>query len=256
MYKKLLLKTLTIATVIIAFNACKQTQQHVSKIEGKYIKINDNLAVNDDIEAYIKPYRERLNKDLDSVLCYAVDTYSDSDGEFNTAIGNFLADMIVVQANPILQQRIGENIDIVIINHGGIRADINKGEMTARTAYEVMPFDNSIVVAAMKGKQIHEAIKYLCRAKRAHPISGLKLTIDKDFKPTKVLIRDKPIEDDKTYYVATNDYLYNGGDGMVFFQKNDSLYTLDYKIRNAFIDYMKKVDTINPVKDDRFIQTK
>ena len=35
---------------------------------------------------------------------------------------------------------------------------------------------------------------------------------------------------------------------------NDTVYTLDYKIRNAMIDYFKKVDTINPKLDDRFTQ--
>ncbi|HMC02386.1 MAG TPA: hypothetical protein VKN14_15205, partial [Flavobacteriaceae bacterium] len=60
----------------------------------------------------------------------------------------------------------------------------------------------------------------------------------------------------KTYYVATNDYLYSGGDNMTFFKPNDSLYDLNYKIRNALIDYFKKTDTIKPVIDDRFIQIK
>jgi hypothetical protein len=40
---------------------------------------------------------------------------------------------------------------------------------------------------------------------------------------------------------------------MTFFQPNEGFYDLDYKIRNAMIDYFKKTDTINPVIDDRFI---
>ena len=56
--------------------------------------------------------------------------------------------------------------------------------------------------------------------------------------------------------MATNDYLYNGGGNMTFFKPNEGLYNLDYKIRNLLIDYFKKVDTINPVIDDRFIQIK
>jgi len=56
--------------------------------------------------------------------------------------------------------------------------------------------------------------------------------------------------------VATNDYLFNGGNDMTFFKPNESLYNLNYKIRNVLIDYFKKVDTINPVIDDRFIQIK
>ncbi|GAL80131.1 5'-nucleotidase [Algibacter lectus] len=43
---------------------------------------------------------------------------------------------------------------------------------------------------------------------------------------------------------------------MTFFKTNDSLYVLDYKIRNALIDKFMKLDTINPVIDDRFTQIK
>jgi 2',3'-cyclic-nucleotide 2'-phosphodiesterase (5'-nucleotidase family) len=69
-------------------------------------------------------------------------------------------------------------------------------------------------------------------------------------------IKEKPIDINKTYFVATNDYLYEGGDNMDFFKTNDSLYTLDYKVRNVLIDYFLKKDTLNPVIDDRFIQLK
>ena len=43
---------------------------------------------------------------------------------------------------------------------------------------------------------------------------------------------------------------------MRFFKTNDTVYSLDYKIRNAMIDYFSKVDTIRTVIDNRFIQTK
>ena len=56
--------------------------------------------------------------------------------------------------------------------------------------------------------------------------------------------------------MATNDYLYNGGDRMTFFQPNEGLHVLDYKIRNVLIDYFKKQDTLNPKRDRRFIQLK
>ena len=65
-----------------------------------------------------------------------------------------------------------------------------------------------------------------------------------------------PIDFNKSYYVATNDYLISGGDGMDFFKASEEVIILDYKIRNALIDYFMKTDTISPVADDRFIQLK
>ncbi|MBU3822562.1 5'-nucleotidase C-terminal domain-containing protein [Flavobacteriaceae bacterium XHP0103] len=235
---------------------CKEKQLHLSKIEGRQISISDSLKANTEINDFIEPYRKHIQADLSTVLAYAVDTYSKTDGEFNTAIGNFMADAVYEEANPIFLSRTNKNIDMVLLNHGGIRAIISKGDITTRTAFELMPFENSIVVVALKGSQVTTLINYLSKAKKAHPISKLKLSIDNDDNIIEATINNKPIDQNKTYYIATNDYLYNGGDNMTFFQPNDSLYVLDYKIRNALIDHFKKVDTISPVRDNRFIQIK
>ena len=235
--------------------SCKQ-ENYLNKIEGQQINISDSLQIDQDIEAFIKPYREHVNSNLDSVLAYAVDTYSKSDGDYNTAIGNMMADAVYEQSNPVFNSRTGENIDFVLLNHGGIRAIISKGNVTTRTAYEVMPFDNSTVVVKLKGQQVKELIDYLVNAKRAHPISKLNIVLDADGNFKSAGLNGTEIDFSKTYNVATNDYLYNGGDRMDFFQTNDSLYVLDYKIRNVLIDYFTKIDTLNPVIDDRFIQLK
>ncbi len=248
-------KQLLLCFGVIVFIACK-TPSTYSKIEGKQIEINDSLPSDQTIENFIKPYRENVDKNLDGVLSYAVDTYSKSDGYLNTAIGNFMADAMYVQSNPIFKKRSSHDIDFVLLNHGGIRAIISKGSITTRTAFEVMPFENSLVVTKLKGEQIKELLDYLAEAKRAHPISKLKIVLDADGQLNKTTINDQPIDFNKTYYVLTNDYLLNGGDRMDFFKKKDTVYDLDYKIRNALIDYLTKTDTIRPVMDDRFIQLK
>ncbi len=235
---------------------CKQRKPELTKIEGRQIQITDTLQSDSEIEAYIKPYRDHIKKDLDSVLAYAANTFSKSDGKLNTAIGNYMADAIYDEANPVFKSRTDHDIDMVLLNHGGIRSVLSKGPVTKRTAFELMPFENSIVVVAMKGKQVDSLIHYLCHGMRAHPISKLKLVIDDNKRIVEAKIKGQDIKADNTYYVATNDYLYKGGDRMNFFKTNDSLYVLDYKVRNALIDNFKKIDTINPVIDDRFIQIK
>jgi len=234
--------------------SCKQ-EMHLTRIEGKRVEINDSLSGNQDIEAFIKPFREHVNNDLDSVLAYSVDTYTKNDGELNTAIGNFMADAVKEMASPVFKTRTGNDIDIVMLNHGGIRSILSKGNVTSRTAYQIMPFENSVVVTGLKGTSVKKMINYLQKAKRAHPISGMSIKLNSDFELLEAKIKGEAIDDNKTYYVATNDYLYNGGDNMSFFREGDSLHTLDYKIRNLLIDYFKKVDTLDLRADNRFIKT-
>ncbi|WP_304144712.1 5'-nucleotidase C-terminal domain-containing protein [Mesoflavibacter zeaxanthinifaciens] len=246
-------KSFVLLALICLFFSCKQ-EYHLNKIEGKQIPVSDSIALDTEIDNFIKPFRDNLEKDMSKVLSFASKTYHKKDGDFNTAIGNLMAHIVLEEGNTIFNQRTGKNIDMVLLNHGGIRAPINKGNITTETAFQVMPFENSIVVVALKGQQIDSLVYYLSKAKKAHPIEGLKLTLDKNYNIVEALINKEKIDSNKTYYVATNDYLYNGGDNMKFFKTNDTVYTLDYKIRNAMIDYFKKVDTINPKLDDRFTQ--
>ena len=236
--------------------SCKDEPYRLTKVKGTLIEINDSIAPNTEIESFIAPYKNHIEKDLDSTIAFAMDSYSKSDGELNTALGNFMADVLYEQANPVFNSRTGKHIDMVLLNHGGIRSIIPKGPVRIRNMFELMPFENKIVVVALKGKQIDSMISYLSQARRAHPISKLKLKLDENYNPVSATINGETINQDKTYYVATSDYLYNNGDNMRFFRPNDSLYDLNYKIRNALIDYLKKTDTINPVIDDRFIQIK
>ncbi len=249
------LKTLSLCFALLSLASCK-TPITYDKIEGKRLTISDTLPTDPAIEAFIKPYREHINNNLDSVISYSVDTYTKSDGDLNTALGNFVADAMYDQSNPVFKARSGFDIDFVLLNHGGLRGIISKGNITTRTAFEVMPFENAVVVTKLKGAQVKELLDYLTAAKRAHPISKLKIQLNAEGSLETSELKGQPIDFDKSYYVLTNDYLLNGGDGMDFFKKRDTAFVLDYKIRNALIDYLSKTDTIRPVIDDRFIKLK
>ena len=248
------LKQILLVFLLTSFFSCQQGKPHLSRIEGKKIEITDSLGIDRAIDSFIVPYRKHVNKDLDSVISYSIDTYTKNDGELNTAIGNLIADLTYELANPIFNSRTGKNIDMVMLNHGGIRAILSKGDITKRTAYEIMPFENSLVVVQLKGKNILGAVDYLVKAKRAHPICGLRIVVDNNYNLKEATLNGQRIDTAKTYYAATNDYLYNGGDHMDFFKPNDTVYVLNYKVRSAILDYFMKKDTINPIADDRFIK--
>ena len=242
---------------IIGFLCLFLSCNHSKKIEtpkGDNISISEDLLSNKAIEAVVEPYKTNLDKSMNEVLSYSTDTYSKSDGDYNTAIGNLMADAVFELSNPIFKNRTGNELNIVLLNHGGIRSILPKGNVTTKSAYSLMPFENSVVVVPLKGSVVTEMTTYLKAFKKAHPISGLELVLNGDNSYQKILIGGKPLDPKKTYYVATNDYLYNGGDRMYFLKKSDTLYNLNYKIRNVLIDYFTKYDTLNPKKDQRFIK--
>lgn len=239
-------------TFLLFFSGCKSNYEIV-KIEGKQIGVSDTSSENVEIENFIKPYRDHINKDLDSVLAFCPETLDKSKGEWQTNIGNFMADVCLIESNKIFSKRYGKTVDICLLNHGGIRSIIPKGNITTRTAFEVMPFENNMVIAALKGSQIMEMVHYLIGEKKPHPLSGIQITLDKNKTFKSVSINGAVLDLDKVYYVATSDYLVNGGDNMNFFLKNTQLFDLDYKIRNILIDYFKAVDVVEASSTQRII---
>ena len=223
----------------------------MTKIEGKKIGVKDKQSAVPEIENYIKPFREHIDKDLNEVLAYCPENLDKSKGELQTNIGCFLADITLEKSNPIFLKRENKKIDVCILNHGGIRTILPKGDVTARNAYEVMPFENSAVVVGLKKEQIIAIANYIISEKKPHPLSGMTFTISKDKQPINILVKGKPLEENTIYYVVTSDYLSNGGDNMEFFKQNVERHDLNYKLRNIMIDYFKDVDTLVINKDIR-----
>ena len=248
------IKHFVIFITIINLFSCKEKKEMVSKIEGNLLEINTSIGKTDSIDAFVAPYRKRINEVLDSPLAYAPRTITKEDGKYNTTAGNLMADIVMGAASPIFKSRTGKEIDFVVLNHGGIRSIISKGKVTARTAYEVMPFENTVVVVELNGKSVRELVSFLIRSNRAHPIAGMQIVVDKGDSLQSVNIQGKPFDESRTYFVATSDYLSIGGDHMEFFKDGLSVTETDYLIRNSMIDYFGKIDTIAPIVDDRFIQ--
>ena len=160
------LKHFVLLLTFIAFVSCAEKKYTITKIEGKEIGITDkNSEVTgssaseqaQQIENFIKPYRDKIDKDLNIALANAPETI-DKSGEWQTPMGNFLADITFEKSNKVFQLREKKSIDICLLNHGGIRTIIPKGDVTARNAFEIMPFENTAVVVSLKGEQLLDIV--------------------------------------------------------------------------------------------------
>ena len=248
--------SITLLFLCIGLFSCKDSidkpNVDVQKIKGENILVENEIHNNPEIDKFIEPYKTSIEDEMNKVLSYSPQSMFKNHTPYNTAIGNMMADAIFELANPVFQKRYKESLDGVLINHGGIRAGINEGEITTRTAYNIMPFENMVVIAKLKGEYILEMFDYLSRSKKAHPISNMTIEVDEDWNLVSYTINGEKVNKEKTYYISTSDFLVNGGDNMNFFQKADTIYQIDYKMRNLFIDYFDKNDTIKATSDDRF----
>jgi len=234
--------------------SCKHEKEALTEIQGRQIPIDASIEETDSISNFVEPFRNRINEVLDSTLAIAPKSLLLDDGDRNTSMGNLMADIVFSETAPIFKSRTGNDLDFVVLNYGGVRSIISAGKVTARTAYEVMPFENYIEVVEMDGAAVRKLIDFLTKATRRHPISGIQIVTDKNGSLEYVNIQGKPFDENRNYYVATSDYLVNGGASIGFFDEMVSVTDTDYLLRNAIIDYFKKVDTIQAAVDNRFIQ--
>ncbi|HEY9169511.1 MAG TPA: 5'-nucleotidase [Lutibacter sp.] len=237
--------------IIIALFSCKSQLPQLVRIEGKQTNINEAIIADETFENAIKPYREKVEKEMTTVISFSpIDLYR-TDGELESSLGNLMADLCYERANPVFNSRTGKNIDFAMFNYGGIRAGISKGNITNESAFNLMPFENSLVVVELTSEKIKELVNYLISENKAHPLSkqfNLVLT-DNGYN---LKINNAPVDNLKTYFVLTSDYLQTGGDNMNFFKNPVNINKLDYKVRNAIIDYFKETDTIKVSLDGRF----
>lgn len=239
---------------ILQFAACGTTGLYNSKIEARKTAIDASITQKADLENYIAPYRDSIDHDLATVISYAPETFDKSKGKWNTTIGNLLAEATYQKTDKLFFSRNNLHVDTCMLNHGGIRSIIAKGPVTTRTAFEIMPFENSLKVIALKGTQLREMADYIAREKRPHPLAGITITLDANGMVKNVAVQGKPLENEKTYYVSTIDYLIGGGDNMMFFAVNEGVFDLEYKLRDLYIDYFKETDTL-PVLNTQHIIT-
>jgi 2',3'-cyclic-nucleotide 2'-phosphodiesterase (5'-nucleotidase family) len=253
-YNGLLRHFVLFLTFIFLFS-CQPKKLWVNKIEGKELKLLAEYKEDSSIKKIVAPYKDSIDADLSIPLAYAPETL-DKVGEWQTSIGNFFADVSFQKGSALLLANHNIRLDFILLNSGGIRTIIPKGTVTARNAYELMPFENNLTVVILKGEQVLELLNYLIAEHKPHPISGIQFSISKDKKPVSIKIQGIDFDPAKNYTVGTNDYLANGGDNMLFFKKGLERIDLNYKLRDVLIDYFKSVDSLPVPKDQRIFMDK
>ena len=170
-----------------------------------------------------------------------------------SSLGNFVADAVLNKTNNHYSPSDKLPANICLLNNGGLRAQLPKGKITRGNIFELMPFENGIVVITLSGAKTKLLFELLVEHNGA-PFAGAVVT-GKAKKMTSLKINGQDFDVSKNYKVVTSDYLAGGGDSYSFFKDPIKVDTLNYKLRDAIIDYLvdetKKGNTIKSRKDGR-----
>ena len=215
----------------------------VSPYNGKIIGFNSHLVAIDDkanieddpeVTAILKKYEEKIRPQME-VVVGSFDgelTKKCAPNEFDTTLGNVICDCL----------RESTGADVAVYNYGGIRLDsMSAGKVTVGNVFQLMPFDDQVCRMEIKGSAIQELLDQAAAATKAGPMqtSGITCTIDKANKVAKdIKIGGKVLDPEKTYTLATTEFLTTGGDGFAALTKGTIVQRYDFA-RDIFVNYLK-----------------
>jgi len=182
-------------------------------------------------ESYLQPLKQRVGAKMDVVIGQAAETMKGHAPE--SLLSNFSADVYKQTATGFL----GENVDIAIVNMGGLRTVVPAGNITVGKVFELMPFENELVIVWLKGDKLEDLLQYFA-SMGGEGVSGLRMTIDHG-KATNITIGGKPLDRDKIYSITTNDYLAGGNDQMIQLAQHVKRVNTGIKVRDMLLDYIK-----------------
>lgn len=199
----------------------------------------DNLAVSEEIltdptlDYFIQPYKVSLESKMNTVIGQT-DSPILKSGKGETPIGNLVADLQKEFAEEVL----GYPINISIMNNGGIRNTLPKGEITLGNIFEISPFENYLFILELEGNDVGKLATYAVQ-NRNLGINGMEI---ESLEGEIITLRVNGLEIDgsKIYLLALNDYIANGGDGMEFLKKLPRKIESDYLIRDILIQQIRK----------------
>ena len=159
------------------------------------------------VNRFVDQYRHAV----DSVSAIVVGKIADTYPEGSARLTNLLSDYTLQRGEAVS----GAPVDLAIMNVGGIRSGMTKGNLTKGVIMGMLPFDNSVVVMDIKGRDLIANIDSMAALGGQGVSRGVKIEFSpKSGTVLNATINGKPIDPTATYRLATISYLAQGGDHM------------------------------------------
>ncbi|MCE6987791.1 5'-nucleotidase C-terminal domain-containing protein [Dyadobacter sp. CY323] len=200
----------------------------VSKSEYKQYSIDKQTSEDSAIVNYYLPYKEKMQAEMSRVVGQTEEALT-KPGTPETLLGNFFADAMLTEG-----LKKDPTIQFTLSTKGGLRTQFPKGNITVSHVFELMPFENEMVVLKMSGESVKELLDFIVK-KEGEPISGMRMKI-RNGTAYDVTIAGQPFDASKTYNLLTYDYLADGGDELDFLKKAIERKDIGIKLREAILE--------------------
>jgi len=219
----------------------------------------DAVAEDADMVNILRPFSETLRyaQDLGEVVGYATSMIRRTDPTGgDSPLGNLVT-------GSMMQHEL-VRADFAVTNSMGIRADIPAGDISREKLYEVFPFENSISVMYLSGKELKDLFDFVARRSATRgcvtQVQATGLEVELDCSPDASLqerynsyaltrnLRIGAVTVIENYALklphaifkmATNDYMARGGSGFDMLLRNTTRRDTSIPLRDALIEFMQ-----------------
>lgn len=181
------------------------------------------------MNAWLAPYKKKVDDLMNTPVGEAACDMG------NPKMGNWLSDAVLV----IAQKISGKKADFAIMNAGGIRQPMNKGAISEGLISSMFPFDNRIEILKIKGSDLLDAFKAMAMRGGDLVSQEVAIKFKKGGEIVSAKVNGKDVKADKIYYVATIDYLANGGDYMYPLKRAEKVFSDGTPYGKYILQYIK-----------------
>lgn len=226
--------------IIIGAGLTACSSVNTISVKSESIGVTSEYEEVNRIDSIVAPYRTQLEQEMLEVIAVAENDFTRD--RPNGVLNNWSADAIL---NSIPKTQFNEKPYFCLLNFGGLRNPLSKGDIVLGDVYKLMPFDNEIVIVELPYSSLSKIVSYLMSS-GGEPISNAIL----DFNHIDILGDDGESD---TFFVVTSDYLMNGGDNMNFFQDQLNVIHTGVLMRDAMIEQVKQQKVLDFNDDERII---
>jgi len=230
-------KYIVLTGLSLTFLACNKTLQVVETASNNNSN-SETIAVSQQADDMIRPYRDSMKSAMDEVLNT---TLVDLEvGVPEGLLGNFVCDLTFDR----IRNEAKVAPDFCVLNNGGLRTPLMKGDITRGKIFELMPFENEIVIVEISKEKMLDLIEYIKTKsllentrKAGVPVANFRMMMSGG-EISNLMINNRQYDKNRTYRVVTTDYLSGGGDNMNFFLDPINVEKTGVKLRDAILDYV------------------
>lgn len=226
-------KSILIIIPVVLLAACSPKTWQITTESSTRIPIDNKTEALADTsyKRYLQPYKQRIDAEMNVVIGQAAETMRGHAPE--SLLSNFSADVYRSSAAAYLKS----DVDIAVVNLGGLRTEVPAGDITVRKVFELMPFENELVVLWLRGDKLMELLQYFAKA-GGEGVSGIRMEI-RNGKAENITINGEAPDSKRLYSISTNDYLAGGNDKMIQLAMSEKRLNTGIKVRDMLLNYIK-----------------